>query len=163
MKYTPKPFNNKASPILNLSSKKLSNCKPHQGGGIQRNNEHSPPLVEGVKGIRVKLRIYNYHQSIICVEPVMSPAGWGAGGGPDSPIASTIFSILCITPLIFLPLYPPPEGDRGRIFPQASLCFLHFLTQIVCKRSQSFVVGVIIGFIGFWFFPHCFRVPFPPP
>ena len=75
----------------------------------------------------------------------------------------TTFSILCITPLIFLPLYPPPEGDRGRIFPQASLCFRHFLTQVVCKWLQPFVVSVIIGFIGFWFFPHCFRVPFPPP
>ena len=72
----------------------------------------------------------------------MSPAGGGVGGGPDCPIASTIFSIL---------------------FPQASLCFPHFLTQVVCKRSQPFVVSVIIGFIGFWFFPHCFRVPFPPP
>src|SRR3972149_10737657 len=72
----------------------------------------------------------------------MSPAGGGVGGGLDCPIASTIFSIL---------------------FPQASLCFRHFLTQVVCKRSQPFVVGVIFGFIGFWFFPHCFRVPLPPP
>ena len=28
----------------------------HQGGGIQGNNEYSPPLVVGVRGIRVKLR-----------------------------------------------------------------------------------------------------------
>src|SRR3972149_5078968 len=63
----------------------------------------------------------------------MSPAGGGAGGGLDSPIASTIFSIPCITPLIFFntsssvssafgfsrivfvflfhPLDPPPAGD----------------------------------------------------
>jgi len=84
--------------------------------------------------IRVKLR--NNNRSLIRVESVMSPAGGGTGGGLDSPIVSTTFSILC---------------------------FRHFITQVVCKRLQPFVVGVIIGFIGFWFFPHCFRVPFPPP
>ena len=31
VKYTPKPLNNKASPILNLSSKKLSNSKLFKG------------------------------------------------------------------------------------------------------------------------------------
>src|SRR3989337_4584546 len=91
-------------------------------------------ISHGVYPIRVTLR--NNNQSLIRVESVMSPAGGGTGGGLDSPIASTTFSILC---------------------------FRHFITQVVCKRLQPFVVGVIIGFIGFWFFPHCFRVPFPPP
>ena len=84
----------------------------------------------------------------------MSPAGGGAGGGLDNPIASTYH--------LFNPLYNTAYILQY-IFPQASLCFRHFLTQVVCKWLQPFVVGVIIGFIGFWFFPHCFPVPFPPP
>src|SRR3990170_2225723 len=108
--------------------------------------------MEGTKGIRVKLR--NNNQSLIRVESVMSPAGGGAGGGLDNPIASTYH--------LFNPLYNTAHILQY-IFPQASLCFRHFLTQVVCKWLQPFVVGVIIDFIGFWFFPHCFRVPFPPP
>ena len=42
----------------------------------------------------------------------MSPAGGGAGGGPDSPIASTVFSISRIVfVFLFHPLDPPPAGD----------------------------------------------------
>mgnify|MGYP001559030003 CR=1 FL=1 len=58
------------------------------------------------------------------------------------------------------PACPPLAGAQGADWTARSR---HFLTQVACKRLQPLVVGVIIGFIGFWFFPHCFSVPFPPP
>ena len=45
MKYTPKPLNNKESPILNLSSKKLSNCKLERGAGGCRGKLTHPFIV----------------------------------------------------------------------------------------------------------------------
>src|SRR3989337_2236101 len=66
---------------------------------FQSHVTHYNTISHGVYPIRVKLR--NNNQSLIRVESVMSPAGGGTGGGLDSPIASTTFSILCITPLIF--------------------------------------------------------------
>ena len=42
VKYTPKPLNNKASPILNLSSKNLSNGTLGRGAGVCCGKSHTP-------------------------------------------------------------------------------------------------------------------------
>jgi hypothetical protein len=50
VKYTPKPLNDKASPVLNLSSKNLSNGTLERGaGGMLRHYVHTPlsPLFRG--------------------------------------------------------------------------------------------------------------------
>jgi len=88
--------------------------------------------MEGTKGIRVKLR--NNNQSLIRVESVMSPAGGGAGGGLDNPIASTyhLFNPLYNTAHILQYIFVgKPDYGKSSAFKRAGLLLIFFPSFIV--------------------------------
>ena len=127
VKYTPKPLNNKASSILNLPSKKLSNSKLERGSGVcygklthpfivRLSSRRSPLFLEGnrksLKFLNVKLRFETKFLN-------HSVSKQRLGTSSKTPIFPAsyllIFSITSKPPESPSP-HPPPVSDPSQSF-----------------------------------------------